>query len=125
MEENRRTRLTPVETLDRLFEEIREQARNDAGFADRLIRALDVDVIYEGEDALKASDPVHLAGFKEREAFVAIYNVPAFGVAAIKKLMLNAKIATKEDWGTRRNKKQLIEFMYERASDKAHERSAW
>ncbi len=125
MDEGARTRVRPVELLDRLFEEVREEARNNAVFADRLIKALSVSVVYEGEDALKASDPIYLASIKEKTPFMAIYNVPGFKLGALKKLIKDSNLATAEDLKVKRTKKQLIEFMYTRAVDKANERRAW
>lgn len=112
------SRMSPIEVLDRLFDKIRDQASKDPAFADSLIKSLGVTVYYEGEDALKASDPVYLTGLRDKQGFVAIYNIPSFKVGDLKKLMKEQHLATATDLKVKRSKQQLIEFMYERANDK-------
>jgi len=121
METSGKPRVGPLETLDRFFQQVRQQAATDPAFADRLIRALNVTVYYEGEDALKASNPVLLSGMRDAEGFSAIYNVPAFKVGDLKRLILSNDLATPTDLKAKRTKPQLIDFMYQRAADKRRE----
>jgi hypothetical protein len=109
--------LTPDEALARLFDLIREQAGNDRRFARQLLEAMGVTVIFRGEEALEAMDPVLVAanGYDEfRQTFA------SFKITQLKKIIKEFGLATASDM---KGKKlpQLIDIMWEGASNKRHD----
>ena len=112
---NERKPISPEEALDRLFTLIREQASQDRQFGRRLLEAVGVTVIYRGDDALDAVDPVLLAA-EGREAFEK--TLGGFKVADLKRLINSFDLATASDLKGKRKKADLIEVMWLGASSK-------
>jgi hypothetical protein len=110
-----RKAITPEEALDRLFTLIREQASQDRQFGRRLLEAVGVTVIYRGDDAFDAVDPVLLAA-DGREAFEKALNT--FKVADLRALIKNFDLATASDMKGRKKKSELIELMWQGARGK-------
>jgi hypothetical protein len=107
--------ISPEEALDRLFMLIREQASQDRQFGRRLLEAVGVTVIYRGDDAFDAVDPVLLAA-DGREAFEKTLN--SFRVADLKALIKSFDLATAADMKGRKKKADLIELMWQGAKGK-------
>ena len=109
--------LTPDEALSRLFDLISEQASNDRRFARQLLEAMGVTVLFRGEEALDAIDPVLVVanGYDEfRRTF------STFKLTQLKKIAKEYGLATTSDM---KGKKlpQLIDIMWEGASNKRHD----
>jgi hypothetical protein len=100
-----RKSISPEEALDRLFTLIREQAFQDRQFGRRLLEAVGVTVVYRGEDAVDAVDPVLLAA-EGREVFE-------------KTLNGNFDLATPADLKGRRKKADLIELAWKGGKSQA------
>lgn len=107
--------ISPEEALDRLFTLIREQASQDRQFGRRLLEAVGVTVIYRGDDARDAVDPVLLAA-DGHEAFEK--TLESFKAAEIKTLIKNFDLATAADMKGKRKKADLIELAWHGASGK-------
>ena len=67
-------RLDPVAYLDRFFDEIRDEARNNPKFADRLVKALGAEVVFDDDVKKDVINPFILAGNKTRAEFYAIFS---------------------------------------------------
>jgi hypothetical protein len=107
--------ISPEEALDRLFTLIREQASQDRQFGRRLLEAVGVTVIYRGEDAVDAVDPVLLAA-DGRDAFEKALGT--FKVAELKALIKSFDLATAANMKGKRKKADLIELAWQGAKGK-------
>jgi hypothetical protein len=107
--------ISPEEALDRFFNLIREQALQDRHFGRRLLEAVGVTVIYRGDDARDAVDPVLLAA-DGRETFEKTLN--SFKVADLKTLIKNFDLATTSDMKGKKKKADLIDLAWQGAKGK-------
>lgn len=119
--------VTAIEALDAFLNTIRVAAHNDQKFAAALLSALNIEVRYEGEDALKASDPIQLAATRDREVFFAIYGggIPKLKATDLKKLLTDNGLADKSEFPKGAGAEaKLLDMLYSRAKARADERHA-
>lgn len=85
---------SPSEALERLFEVIRQEASANPTFARRMLDAVGAPVMFTGNDAAAAADPIVLAARTDytafREAFL------TFTEAQLKKMLKGFGLATDE-----------------------------
>lgn len=112
--------LTPVEYLDRFFDELRSEVRSNPRLAARLVKALGGNVVFDDADKAEAANPYALAtGPKSR--FLSVF--ASMKLPEIKKVLKDNNLATRVDMNGK-TADQLVEMMYERAAGKVSERTS-
>jgi hypothetical protein len=113
--------LTPVEYIDRFFDELRAEVRANPALAARLVKALGGNVVFENEAKAEVANPYSLAAEGDRARFFAVFGTMKLG--DLKKVLKDNNLATRVDM-TGKNADQLVDMMYTRASRKVHERKS-
>jgi hypothetical protein len=111
--------LTPVEYIDRFFDELRAEVRSNPALAARLVKALGGNVVFEDETKADVANPYALAASSTKAQFLAIFG--SMKLAQLKKVLKDHNLATKVDMNGK-SAEQLITMMYDRASSKVSER---
>lgn len=88
-------RISPGEALDRLFSVIREEASANPTFARRLLEAVDISVVFSGEEAALAADPVLIAARNDYASFREM--LITFPDAILRKMVTSFDLGTAED----------------------------
>lgn len=112
-------RLTPVEYLDRFFDELREEVRSNPRLAARLVKALGGDVVFEDTAKVDVANPYQLVASGSKAKFLAVFS--SLKVSQLKQVLKENNLATKVDMNGK-NADQLVEMLYQRASSKVNER---
>jgi hypothetical protein len=115
------TRLTPVEYLDRFFDELRAEVRSNPKLAARLVKALGGEVVFESDDKSEAANPYLLAAQGSKPKFLSVFG--SMKLPEIKKMLKEYNLATRVDMNGK-SADQLVEMMFERASAKVSERKS-
>lgn len=113
--------LTPVEYIDRFFDELRAEVRANPALAARLVKALGGNVVFENEAKADIANPYALAAEGDKARFFAVFGTMKLG--DLKKVLKENNLATRVDM-TGKNAEQLVDMMYTRASRKVHERKS-
>jgi hypothetical protein len=109
---------SPVEALDGLFQAIRTEAETNPEFAHRIARALKMNIMFRGDEALLLVDPVLVADqgqLEFRKTFT------SFSVQDLKKIATEHNLATSSDLRRFRSdnaKPKLIDLMWNGAVSK-------
>lgn len=111
--------LTPVEYIDRFFDEIRAEVRSNPALAARLVKALGGNVVFEEEAKADVANPYALAASANKAQFFGVFG--AMKLAQLKKVLKDHNLATRVDMNGK-SAAQLVEMMYERACNKVGER---
>jgi hypothetical protein len=111
--------LTPVEYIDRFFDELRAEVRSNPALAARLVKALGGNVVFEDETRADVANPYALAASSTKAQFLAIFG--SMKLAQLKKVLKDHNLATKVDMNGK-SAQQLVTMMYDRASSKVSER---
>jgi hypothetical protein len=111
--------LTPVEYIDRFFDELRAEVRSNPALAARLVKALGGNVVFEDETRADVANPYALAASSTKAQFLAIFG--SMKLAQLKKVLKDHNLATKVDMNGK-SAEQLVTMMYDRASSKVSER---
>jgi hypothetical protein len=112
--------LTPVEYLDRFFDELRDEVRSNPKFAARLVKALGGDVVFEDTAKADVANPYALATGPKAK-FLSVFGAMKLG--EIKKVLKDNNLATRIDMNGK-NAAQLVEMLYNRAAAKVQERTS-
>lgn len=112
-------KVTPVQYLDRFFDELRNEVRNNPDLANRLVRAMGATVKFELEDAADAANPFITAAETSRAEFFAVYS--QLKLTQIKKILRQNNLATTVDMRGK-DAGALVDMMYDRAKTKLGER---
>ena len=107
------------EAISRLFDILKDAAKDDPALRSRMISALGVTVRYEGAEQFEGSDPAKMASEWSQDAFKRIWNGAT--AAQIKAALKEHALATSTDMRGLR-KPQLVELIYERAFEQADSR---
>lgn len=107
--------LEPAEALDRFFTLIREEAASNPAFSRRLAQALGCSVIFRGDEALAAVDPVMVAG-EGLDAFRQTFLT--FAPKDLRKLIKEHGLATQADMKGKTKAPMLVDLMWEGACSK-------
>ncbi len=113
-------RLTPVEYLDRFFDELRAEVRSNPKLAARLVKALGGSVVFDNDTKAEVANPYALAA-GPKAGFLAVFG--AMKIAEIKKVLKDNNLATRIDMNGK-SAGQLVEMMYDRAAAKVQERKS-
>jgi hypothetical protein len=112
--------LSPVEYLDRFFDELRAEVRSNPKLAARLVKALGGNVVFEDQTKSEVANPYVLAtGTKAN--FLTVFS--SMKLSEIKKVLKDNNLATRVDMNGK-NADQLVEMLYSRAAAKVHERKS-
>lgn len=114
-------RLTPVEYLDRFFDELRSEVRSNPKLAARLVKALGGNVVFEDEVKAEVANPYALASSGPKARFLSVFG--SMKAAEIRRVLKDNNLATRIDM-TGKSIDQLVEMLYVRASSKVRERSS-
>lgn len=98
--------------IDKFLRAIKNAAAESPEFRARLIDAIGVTVLYEGEEQFQGADPVRQAGMWSEDAFTRIWS--SASLAQIKSSLKAYQLATNEDMKGKR-KPQLIAMLFDRA----------
>jgi hypothetical protein len=113
MTENQKS---PKQALNDFFRAIQDLAAEDATLRGRLIDALGVQVLYEGEEQYVGQNPIKQASKWSEDAFKRIWK-PA-SVAQIKAALTDFELATTSDMRGLR-KADLLDLLYSRAEQQS------
>lgn len=112
--------ISPNTALRRFLDVVAQEADMNAAFRNRLLLALDVPVIFEGQDDLASVHPVELVTRYDEHTFKRIYS--QLKGPALKKLLVEHGLASTAEAGAKGIKPpQQIELLWERARLKAEE----
>jgi hypothetical protein len=114
------TRLTPVEYLDRFFDELRSEVRANPKLAARLVKALGGDVVFGEADKAEVANPYALATGPKAK-FLSIFS--SLKLPEIRKVLKDNNLATRVDMNGK-TADELVDMMYERAASKVRERKS-
>ena len=112
-------RLTPVEYLDRFFDELRDEVRSNPKLAARLVNALGGEVVFEEQAKADVANPYALAAQGSKAKFLSVFG--SLKLSEIKRVLKDNNLATRVDMNGK-NAGQLAEMLFERASSKVKER---
>ena len=112
-------RLTPVEYLDRFFDELRDEVRSNPKLAARLVKALGGEVVFEEQAKADVANPYALAAQGSKAKFLSVFG--SLKLSEIKRVLKDNNLATRVDMNGK-NSGQLAEMLFERASSKVKER---
>lgn len=113
------TRLTPVEYLDRFFDELRDEVRSNPKLAARLVKALGGEVVFEDQAKAEVANPYALAAQGSKAKFLSVFG--SLKLSEIKRVLRDNNLATRVDMNGK-NADQLTEMLFDRASNKVRER---
>jgi len=113
-------RLTPVEYIDRFFDELRSEVRTNPKLAARLVKALGGNVVFEDETKADVANPYQLAA-GTRANFMSVFG--KMKLADIKKVLKDNNLATRIDMNGK-TVEQLVDMLYDRAAMKVSERKS-
>jgi hypothetical protein len=114
-------RLTPVEYLDRFFDELREEVRSNPRLAARLVKALGGDVVFDDAAKADVANPYQLVASGSKARFLKVFS--SLKLPQLKQVLKENNLATKVDMNGK-NADQLVEMLYQRASSKVSERKS-
>jgi hypothetical protein len=112
-------RLTPVEYLDRFFDELRDEVRSNPKLAARLVKALGGEVVFEDQAKADVANPYALAAQGSKARFLSVFG--AMKLSEIRRVLKENNLATRVDMNGK-SAGQLVEMLFERASGKVKER---
>ena len=109
--------IEPTKALDEFFAVVRQEAVRNPAFQARLLEALKVNVVWQGEGVAEVID--HIALVKQghdkfRKTFL------SFDDKTLKKLLADHGLASKTDIGKQKGP-ALVELMWDRAQTKRQE----
>ncbi|MDZ4760927.1 MAG: hypothetical protein SGJ21_07640 [Alphaproteobacteria bacterium] len=112
--------LTPVEYIDRFFDELRAEVRANPKLAARLVKALGGNVVFENEVKAETANPYALAA-DGRTRFYSVFG--AMKAAEVKRILRDHNLATSVDVKGKSGD-QLLDLLFDRALAKVSERSS-
>ena len=116
-----KTQLTPTDYLDRFFEELRREVRDNPKLASRLVEALGGEVVFDSADKAEIANPYALVATGSKAHFYAIYS--SMKLADIKRVLRDHNLATSIDVQGKATA-ELVDMLYERATAKVAERTS-
>lgn len=111
--------LSPVEYIDRFFDELRSEIRSNPRLAARLVKVLGGNVVFEDTARLEAANPLELAARGDRALFNSVFG--PMKAAELRKVLKDHNLATQVDMSGK-SAEQLMTMLYMRASRKIGER---
>jgi len=109
--------IDPAAALDKLFQVVREEALANPRFGRRLLEAVGHPVIYRGEEALSAVDPILVAmrGYKEfRTTFLSMRAAEIKKIGRVSGLLVGAnRLPTAVG--------DLVDLLWDRARQRLHD----
>ena len=115
-----RKTLSPDQALKRFLAVVAEEADMNAGFRNRLLLALGVPVLFEGQDDIMSISPVELVVRYDQDTFRRIY--ATLKPPALQKVLKESGLATKDDLAFPKSMKALDAVADHLARDRLVER---
>lgn len=114
--------LDAVEYLDRFFEELRSEVRANPAFANRLVKALGGQVVFDESRKGDILNPLVVAASETEDGFRRLF--AGMSSSELRRMLKDYNLATAVDW---RGLKQpaLLELLIRRARDKVAERHSY
>ncbi|MFT3724245.1 MAG: hypothetical protein QM773_11710 [Hyphomonadaceae bacterium] len=112
--------LSPVEYLDRFFDELRAEVRSNPTLAARLVKALGGNVVFDDAAKSEIANPYALAS-GSKATFMSVFG--SMKLNEIKRVLKDHNLATRIDMNGK-TAEQLVEMLHSRASAKVHERKS-
>lgn len=113
--------LTPVEYIDRFFDELRAEVRTNPQLAARLVKALGGNVVFDDEAKAEVANPVILASSGTKASFYSVFST--LKPNQLRRVLKDYNLASTLDMAGK-NSNQLVDMMFDRASSKASERKS-
>lgn len=104
--------ISAEDALGAFFRAVKDEAMVSPAFRARLIDALGVTVLYEGEEQFEGANPVKQAGLWSEDAFARIWSKAS--LKHIREALKAYQLATPEDMKGKK-RPQLVEMLYDRA----------
>ena len=98
--------------LSAFFRAVKDEAMVSPAFRARLIDALGVNVLYEGEEQFEGANPIKQAGLWSEDAFLRIWSKAS--MKQIRDVLKSYQLATPEDMKGKK-RPQLVAMLYDRA----------
>lgn len=114
-------RLDPVAYLDRFFDELRDEVRTNPKFANRLVKAMGGNVVFENATKSEIANPYILAANGDKSEFYSVFS--PLKPSQIKKVLKDNNLATTVDVRGK-SPSELLDMLYDRASLKVSERKS-
>ncbi len=114
-------RLDPVAYLDRFFDELRDEVRTNPKFANRLVKAMGGNVVFENATKSEIANPYILAANGDKSEFYSVFS--PLKPSQIKKVLKDNNLATAVDVRGK-SPSELLDMLYDRASLKVSERKS-
>lgn len=114
-------RLSAVDYLDRFFDELRAEVRANPKLAERLVKALGGEVVFDQETRAEVANPYQLAGAAAKSQFYAVYS--GLKTSQLRKVLKEYNLATGIDMSGK-SAAQLVDMLYVRAAAKVSERKS-
>lgn len=105
-----------TEAVNAFFQVLRDTVAEDPAFRARIVEALDLTVVYEGEEQFQGANPVKQASIWTKDAFSRIWN--GAKVTELRAVLKERNLATAADMKGLR-KSQLIDLLYDRSFEQA------
>lgn len=109
---------TALNAIDRFLNTIRDAAAESPTFRAKLIEAMQLTVLYEGEEQFAGADPAVQASRWSEDAFMRIWSGAKVG--ELKAVLKDHDLATPTDMKGLK-KAELIQLLYRRALKRAEE----
>lgn len=114
-------RLDALACLDRFFEEIRDEARENPAFAARLVRALGGEIVFDAANRRVLLNPIAMALAGDEAHFRAEFG--AMSPADLRAVLRDFNLASAVDMRGR-EKGELVDMLWQRALAKGRERAS-
>lgn len=111
-------RVDPIAALDKFYQVVREEATSNPTFGRRLLEAIGYTVIYRGDEAMEAVDPLLVAMKGKEEFFRTFLSFPDREIERIgvsRGLLLKGAIGKGK---TKLTTAQLVDQLYVRTTDR-------
>ena len=116
-----KTQLTPADYLDRFFDEIRREARDNPRLAARLVEALGGEVVFDRAQKTQIVNPYALVADGSKARFYAIFS--EMKPSEVRRVLRDHNLATPVDVQGL-SLSELVDMLYQRAMAKVEERSS-
>jgi hypothetical protein len=114
-------RLSAADYLDRFFDELRSEVRANPKLAERLVKALGGEVVFDQDVRAEVANPYQLAGAAPKSQFYAVYS--NLKTSQLRKVLKDYNLATGIDMSGK-SAGQLVDMLYTRAAAKVGERKS-
>lgn len=116
-----KTQLTAPEYMDRFFDELRREVRDNPQLASRLVKSLGGEIVFDNADKAGIINPFAMIAEGSKAKFYAAYST--MRLADLKKVLRDHNLATPVDVQGQ-SAAELVDMLHERATAKMAERTS-